>query len=454
MKPNDPQSLEDPKSQAKNPPGPAGASHTMTADTAGRALDWQDLRRWFHRPEFNQRDGLDDYDGDYGRFDPLGDMITAHLRHRIQRLADPHPDDRRTSTAGPPSDAPSAGPAPGPPNPYGSAEQREARELRAEKGLDRTAARSLSRMLAGIRTAVNGGAKEVCAVFCHPPLSAASLDHLTDRLPEAVFAPGDCLPVVPGPEAWLASMAMGAGRVILVGHKHPPEHQEALRMARAILAGLHLEPEVRLLCLEDGTSVERIGSAPVPSPLDPAAWEPAENDRDLLWQAVLHLHSLASEAPEQTRLDPGAPFGTVEVDPSRCTLCMACTGVCPTRALGQGSPGPRILFRERDCTQCGRCRQVCPEQAVTLLPRICYDQRLIETARILHREEPLCCSVCGSPFATAGIIDAVSRRLAAHWMYQDPVARERLTMCRDCRIRDYFSSAHPQSPRSGAGRQS
>jgi ferredoxin len=453
LKPKTPQSFEDPETSAEDSRGPAGASHAAPSDTADQALDWQDLRDWFHQPRFNQRDGLDDYDGDYRGFDPLGKMITAHLRHRIQRLADPHPDDRHASAAVPPSDASLAEPAPGPPNRQGSAQQREARELRAEKVLDGTCLQSLSRMLAGMRTAAGGGATEVCAVFCHPPLPAVSLEHLTDRLPQVVFALGDRLPVAPGPAAWLGSLAMGASRVILVGHEHDPGNQEALRMARAILADLHLEPDARLLCIEDSASIERIGSSPAPSPLVPAAWEPAESDRDLLWQAVAHLHGQVSEPPGQTLLDPGAPFGTVALDPSRCTLCMACVGACPTNALLNGSPGPQIRFRERDCTQCGRCRRVCPEQAVTLTPRISYDHRVTGTARILHQDAPLRCSVCGAPYATAGIVDAVARRLAAHWMYQDQAARQRLTMCRDCRIRSCFGSPQAPPPRRPVGRK-
>jgi ferredoxin len=36
----------------------------------------------FHAPEFNQRDGLDDFSGNYRSFEPLGDVITADMRHQ------------------------------------------------------------------------------------------------------------------------------------------------------------------------------------------------------------------------------------------------------------------------------------------------------------------------------------------------------------------------------------
>ena len=45
------------------------------------------LRRLFHLPAFNLTDGLDDYAEDYHGFAELGDIITADMRHQMQRLA-------------------------------------------------------------------------------------------------------------------------------------------------------------------------------------------------------------------------------------------------------------------------------------------------------------------------------------------------------------------------------
>jgi hypothetical protein len=43
------------------------------------------LRKLFHSPQFNIRDGLDDYDWDLSKREPLGDIITAEMRYRVQR---------------------------------------------------------------------------------------------------------------------------------------------------------------------------------------------------------------------------------------------------------------------------------------------------------------------------------------------------------------------------------
>ena len=43
------------------------------------------LRHVFHQPKFNVRDGLNDYDGDYTVFEPLGDTITSDMKWHTAR---------------------------------------------------------------------------------------------------------------------------------------------------------------------------------------------------------------------------------------------------------------------------------------------------------------------------------------------------------------------------------
>ncbi len=51
------------------------------------ALRRQALRRLFRSPKFNVCDGLDDYCEDFTRFDKLGDIVTADMRHQLERAA-------------------------------------------------------------------------------------------------------------------------------------------------------------------------------------------------------------------------------------------------------------------------------------------------------------------------------------------------------------------------------
>ena len=42
------------------------------------------LRKMFQGDEFNIRDGLDDYDDDYTKFEPLGNIVTSDMKHMIE----------------------------------------------------------------------------------------------------------------------------------------------------------------------------------------------------------------------------------------------------------------------------------------------------------------------------------------------------------------------------------
>lgn len=42
------------------------------------------LRKLFHAPVFNIRDGFDDYDEDYTSFEKLGDIVTSDMRHQVE----------------------------------------------------------------------------------------------------------------------------------------------------------------------------------------------------------------------------------------------------------------------------------------------------------------------------------------------------------------------------------
>ena len=51
------------------------------------ALRKRALRKLFSSPKFNVFDGLDTYRDDFTSFPPLGDIVTADMRHHLERLA-------------------------------------------------------------------------------------------------------------------------------------------------------------------------------------------------------------------------------------------------------------------------------------------------------------------------------------------------------------------------------
>ena len=46
------------------------------------------LRKLFHSPALNVVDGLDEYADDFTEFEPLGNLITADMRHQMERMTE------------------------------------------------------------------------------------------------------------------------------------------------------------------------------------------------------------------------------------------------------------------------------------------------------------------------------------------------------------------------------
>ena len=257
-------------------------------------------------------------------------------------------------------------------------------------------------------------------------------------------APANVLPVAVeelasiGHEIWLAALAWGAHGVALVdGGSVPVRSLTALRAqvetTAQLLRGMgHADAAVRLI----GADAIGEGWPSVDGPPPAATFAALADKRQLAALALDHLWRHSATHPISCELSAAAPYGCIEVDTARCTLCMACTSVCPAKALGAGDEVPRLDLFEGNCVQCGICANACPEQAITLRARYLYDPEDRRRPRTLHEDRPFCCVRCGKPFATHAVIDRILGRLADHAMFQNERARQRLQMCEDCRVVD------------------
>ncbi|MFW5815641.1 MAG: 4Fe-4S binding protein [Wenzhouxiangella sp.] len=248
-----------------------------------------------------------------------------------------------------------------------------------------------------------------------------------------------------GADSWLAILAYGAGRVILLSGSEPaPTLDDAthrqIDIYRPILTGLgdpHSAERVRFWA----GSVE---AAAVAAPLAPMTTTPATfaalgTKREILRQALGHLHAEAgSERVETVALPSSAPFGEIKVDSDACTLCMACVSVCPVSAIQGGGDLPQLYFREDHCVQCGMCESSCPEDAIRLQARMHFPAHLAPARRLLNEEEMHHCDGCGKPFATRKMMASMVRRLQGHWMFQGEEALARIRLCEDCRIQRMY----------------
>lgn len=249
-----------------------------------------------------------------------------------------------------------------------------------------------------------------------------------------------------GLDVWLTALAHGArGILVLNTAATPPSVLRALQgelaTAQAILDGLGFDRRrIELAATENAAALnDTLAAIPDANGL-PARFSAAEEKRTTLRLALDHLYTQADDPAPAVALPGGAPFGSVQVDPQACTLCMACAGLCPTSALLSGDGTPRLRFIEWNCVQCGLCRSGCPEAAITLEPRLILEPQQREAVRVLHEDTPFECVVCGKPFATRAVMERMAAKLKDHWMFQSTAARRRLQMCDDCRVRDLLEN--------------
>jgi ferredoxin len=240
----------------------------------------------------------------------------------------------------------------------------------------------------------------------------------------------------------LGALALGAGEVIVVSAaSEAAEYREALARehgwASAVLAGLGFEgPRLRLIEAADSAALESALWALDRRDGVPAATFNLSNEkRRTLDAAIEHLLRHAPARPDSIALPAGAPYGQVNVDRNKCTLCMACVGACPANALLDSKDAPQLKFVERNCIQCGLCAKTCPEDAITLAARLRLDAQA-KSPVILNQAEPFECVRCGNAFGTRQMVDNMLARLTGHSMFGNPAALRRLQMCADCRVLD------------------
>jgi len=248
-----------------------------------------------------------------------------------------------------------------------------------------------------------------------------------------------------GMETILSVLAWGAAGVYVMADtadriEHAPLGR-AMRWSAAVIQALGWPSEA--IGWLAATSNKRIAlqSAPADFAVPVATYSLDHPKPVLLRLAVEHLYRHGGDTgPAVLQLDEDVPFGTVRVDGSRCTLCMACAGACRTRALfPRNGRMPGLHFIEQRCVQCGLCANMCPEQAISLVPRLNLDHAAAIEPVVLHRAEPARCPGCGRAFATQQMIDAVRSKLQGHWMYLSTDAQKRLGMCEQCRLQDLYS---------------
>jgi len=238
----------------------------------------------------------------------------------------------------------------------------------------------------------------------------------------------------------VAPFAWGASDVQVLLPAHRPHGAEGvlrnIDYAEAALAGLGLPHAPGVIETDDPFTLhEMLRAAPRPAPAAQAEFLPMGAPREILKAALGALRAPVGSPATAIPLPAGAPFGEATVAVEGCTLCLACTMVCPTGAFAANPDRPELSFLEDACVQCGLCANTCPEKVISLTPRLNLTPEAA-SRRVVKQEEPAICTACAKPFGTRASIDRVKARLRAggHWMFQDPARLALLDLCEDCRV--------------------
>ncbi|MBM09618.1 MAG: 4Fe-4S ferredoxin [Magnetovibrio sp.] len=242
-----------------------------------------------------------------------------------------------------------------------------------------------------------------------------------------------------GLEFLLTAYAYGTENIVLVTDPARFDEMNTVKieakLANTVLAGLgYGNNRGEVLDYSDPDALqEHLYALPVSSGLPTNNYLAMGRKRSVLGQALKALYESAPDPVDTIALEPGAPFGAVNIDTDGCTLCLSCVGACPTGALKDNPDQPELSFSETLCVQCGLCRNTCPESVIELEPRLSFKDAAL-THQIVKTEKPFECIRCGKEFGTQSTIENMIKKLEGHPLFTAAGGTDRLKMCEDCRV--------------------
>jgi ferredoxin len=247
-----------------------------------------------------------------------------------------------------------------------------------------------------------------------------------------------------GPDLMLAALCYGAAHVAVLQVAEMPEayvqnlHTQ-MELVQAIVNGLGYAGKHCSLLERISDQRGDLAAHDQPMNLPPASFNLFADKRRTMEFCLDHLLAHAPQPVDEIALPAKAPFGTLTIDTNRCTLCMACVGACPSKALQDNPELPQLRFIEHNCVQCGICTKTCPENALTTQARLLLTPEA-KKPRVLNEAQPFHCVRCGIPFGTRAMVDSMLKRLSGHSLFADEAALRRLQMCGDCRVVDMMEN--------------
>ena len=253
----------------------------------------------------------------------------------------------------------------------------------------------------------------------------------------------------------LLALRRGARGAAIVGHPEghhcaPHFFEAPLRIARASLPP---EDGARLAYVEDDGADGAVESLTgfiraLRAPAARESNEPMKVEGGHRERLAALMAATAAQSGATTRLED-VPFGEVAVAESGCTLCSACSRVCPTAALDFHTTGGRLTFAGIDCIGCSLCQRACPEHVLTLTPGLQLAPELFKP-RTLVEDEVLPCRVCGAPHLPKRLLDHARKVVSG--THPQTLSMQQIDLCPRCRSVEAEVVRHRNSqPKEGCG---
>ena len=248
-----------------------------------------------------------------------------------------------------------------------------------------------------------------------------------------------------GHDLLAGAVTLGFERVfVLMDPRKGPEYaslHQQIELAEALLTGTGVASKNRFVLIDesDPDEVEQIfWQKAKTSKYTPAPFAAMGSPRAVTRLGLRGLSKVNGAETDVIPLPEGAPYGRVDIDTDKCTICLSCVGACPAGALQDNPDAPQLLFREDACLQCGICVATCPEKVITLVPQFNLSDKAMATELVIE-DEPFHCTSCGKAFGTTKSIENVINKLSGHSMFQAEGRTDMLKMCEDCRVEAMFS---------------
>ncbi len=129
------------------------------------------------------------------------------------------------------------------------------------------------------------------------------------------------------------------------------------------------------------------------------------------------------------------PLGSLIINTENCTLCLACAGACPMKALTVHPEDNSLRFTASLCIQCGHCSLLCPEEnCLSLVPNHFLLEAASFSPQIVAQDELFSCLECGKEFAPRKAVQKIIDTMSQHFS-DDPVKLKTLSCCPDCKAK-------------------